>query len=274
MEGSKVSVTKATARPFWSVRMRASRGGLHISGAEGLYETENLQRAIRRYTLRAMEHSRGAPDSMSISIERLRQRPKAITALPLCTLRCGSPRQARALIGQILKAAGVSESAVRCAFGVLNGRTAMRGAALIAAVDGRRLDPEPARGVRASRLGIEQGVLRSLGRRLSRLGINNITVKEALVLASKVASARGIIAEICASDDPDYDTGYVASRRFGYVRVPKIKQAGSRRGGRAFFVREGGDVQGIVEYLEKRPVMVTGLSGFRGIKDLDEIIRG
>jgi 6-carboxyhexanoate--CoA ligase len=254
--------------------MRASRGGLHISGAEGLYDMEALQLAIMRYSLRAMEHPRGVPDSMVISIERLRQRPKAIPALPLCTLGCGSPREAKALIGEILKAVGVSEEAARRAFGVINGRTAMRGAALIAARDGRRLDPDPARGVRASRLGIEEGVLRSLGRRLSRLGLNNMTVTEALAIASKVASARGIIAEICASDDPDYDTGYVASRRFGYVRIPKIKQAGSRRGGRAFFVREGGDVQGIVEYLEKRPVMVTGLSGFRGIRDLDEIIRG
>jgi 6-carboxyhexanoate--CoA ligase len=252
--------------------MRASRGGLHISGAEGLFEMEELPGALRRYSLRALRHPRGAPDSIVISIEGLRRKPKAVSALPLCTLRCASHQEARTLSRKILKAAGVSESAVRRAFGVLDSSTALRGAALIAAGAGRRLEPDPARGVRASRLGIEEGVLRSLGRRLSRLGINNMRVKEALVLASKVASARGVIAEICASDNPDYDTGYVASRRFGYVRIPKIKEPGSHRGGRAFFVADDGDVEGIVKYLEERPVMITGLSGFMGTRGLDEII--
>jgi 6-carboxyhexanoate--CoA ligase len=252
--------------------MRASRGGLHISGAEGLYEEGKISPALEHYARRALEHSRGTPDRVVISVERLKDKPKAIAALPLCTLKCGSPREAKILSRKILRAAGVSEDAVRCAYRVLSSSAAMRGAALVSARDGRRLDPDPSRGVRASMMGMEDSILRALGRRLSRLGLNNRTVKEALVLASKVASSKGIIAEICASDDPDYTTGYVATRRFGYVRIPNIKRAGSRRGGRAFFVEDGADVHGITDYLEKKPVMVTRLSAFRGIRTIDEII--
>ena len=42
--------------------------------------------------------------------------------------------------------------------------------------------------------------------------INTTTVKEALILASKLHHAH-IIAEVCISDDPDYTTGYFASEK-------------------------------------------------------------
>jgi 6-carboxyhexanoate--CoA ligase len=126
----------------------------------------------------------------------------------------------------------VSDEAVEAAFEVVRGASVMRGAALIAATEGNRLEPDPKRGVRTSRLGIEKRARSALARGLARHGINTITVKEALALASKVLSLKDIIAELCVSDDPDYTTGYVATRRLGYVRIPEIKKKGSPRGGR------------------------------------------
>ena len=132
----------------------------------------------------------------------------------------------------------------------------MSGAALILSESGRRADPDKVRGIRVSRLGITEGAERGLARKLARKGINTAIVKEAIILASKVASCRGVIAELCVSDDPDYTTGYVASRIYGYVRIPHIKPKGSLSGGRVFFVDEMADAKSIIEYLEKRPVLV------------------
>jgi 6-carboxyhexanoate--CoA ligase len=97
-----------------------------------------------------------------------------------------------------------------------------------------------------------------LSKRLARLGINTDTVKEALVLASKVASTDGVVAELCASDDPGYTTGYVASKAIGYTRLTNIKEKGSPRGGRVFFLQSGADVGGVAASLEAAPALVVG----------------
>jgi 6-carboxyhexanoate--CoA ligase len=97
-------------------------------------------------------------------------------------------------------------------------------------------------------------------------------VREALTLASKVLSSRRIIAELCVSDDPDYTTGYIASRKFGYVRIPNIKSAGSKEGGRAFFVKEGAGIKEISNYLERVPVMIMEIAPCKGLTRIDEIL--
>lgn len=273
--GEKGAETPAAS--LWSVRMRASRGSRHISGAEGLFPEGEIQRVANRYARRALNHPKGRPDSVVITVERLLRRPRAVAALPLCTLSCASAKKAGGLVRQLLRAAGVSAPATEAALRILRSRTPLRGAALVSARTGARLDPDPRRGVRATRMGIEGRTLRALSKRLSELGINNTTVREALMLASKVASARGVLAELCVSDDPDYTTGYVASRGLGYVRVPHIKKAGSPRGGRAFFVDEGTGPAGIekmVEFLEATPVIVNRLSPMRGTVGLKELVQG
>lgn len=246
---------------------------IHISGAEGLYRNDEILRVVREYTRRALNHPRGAPEKVVISIEKLRETPKAITALSLSTIKCTSPRQARTLVRKLLLATGVSETAINNSFKVIKSNMVMRGAALISAQSGKRLEPDRAKGVRASRIGIERNVFRALSMRLGRLGLNNDTVKEALMLASKVASCRGVLAELCISDDPDYTTGYVASRKYGYVRVPGIKNPGSRQGGRALFIESGADIKYIMDYLQYRPVIVSRLSEIRGFRLLNEFIQ-
>ncbi len=251
--------------------MRASRHGVHISGAEGLYEAEDILQAVRQYTERALTHPRGIPDSITLSIDVLTQKPKKISSLPLCTLKCASPSEAKAFSAELLCAIGVSSVAVKKAFKVIQAGN-MRGAALMSAQTGKRFEPDRTRGVRASRMGIEKTALRILNQRLSRLGINTPTVKEALILASKVASCKSIIAELCVSDDPDYTTGYVASKNFGYVRVPNIKTKGSTSGGRVFFIKDTDNIDGIIEYLQARPVIIAQVSKLSGLKSLNEIV--
>ena len=148
----------------------------------------------------------------------------------------------------------------------------MRGAALISSGKGARLEPDRQRGVRVSRLGITGLASKLLSTRLSRDKINTDTVKEALVIASKVVSHKDVIAELCISDDPDYTTGYVASKKFGYVRVPHIKRQGSKSGGRAFFVRDGSDIPLLIHYLETMPVLIGKAALCKGTLAIHEII--
>jgi 6-carboxyhexanoate--CoA ligase len=250
---------------MWSVRMRASERGVHISGAEGLFERSEIEKALHEYARRAASHPRGRPDSITITIERLDERPREIMALPLMTLECRSPEETQKHASGLLRSLGVSVNAIRNTYRMLNSRSAMRGAALVDSLSGRRLEPDRKRGVRASRLGVERKAMASMGRRLGRLGLNTDTVKEALALASKVASADGVLAELCMSDDPHYTTGYLASRRLGYIRLPNIKKKGSGNGGRVFFIKSGANVTRIIRYLEERPVIITRLSPMRGV---------
>jgi 6-carboxyhexanoate--CoA ligase len=163
---------------MWSVRMRASaRDGAHVSGAEGLFDDDDVQKAIARFAKRALGHPKGKPDNISINVEKLRRKPKAIDALPVCTLECPSPSTAKALSVKLLRSLGILDKAIKTAIDVLYGRRAMRGAALVDVLSGRRLEPDRKRGVRASMMGIEKGTLAALGRRLSRLGINTPVVK-------------------------------------------------------------------------------------------------
>jgi 6-carboxyhexanoate--CoA ligase len=267
-----------------SIRMRASKragrgkrsdcvaNGLHISGAEGIWCYEDAERIVGGYISRAMHHSRGRPDRIDITIERVAERPKIIRALPVRTILCGSPRTARGHIRKILQAERVSKKAVDRAMKIVFDDETMRGAALVRAGSGLRVDPDKKRGVRASRLGIGKAAEVSLGRELARQGIYIPTVIEAIVLASKVASCPQVVAELCVSDDPDYTTGYVSTRRLGYLRIPHIKRKGDRKGGRVFFVDDDSEVSVVAEYLERKPVVVKRVSECCEVCSIDEII--
>lgn len=263
---------------LYSVRMRASKtvrsqesgvgsqeseskiqnpksGEMHISGAEGIYELSDIDRVIKGYYQRAINHPRGLPDRVVITVEKLIQTPDAIKLLPVTNMKCNTQDNVRKIIKNLLIKEGVSEQAIQHGIKVVYGKKTMRGAAIIMAESGVRIEPHRNRGVRVSMLGMDKDLEKALSRKLSKAGINTTTVKEALVLASKVASCRGVIAELCISDDPDYTTGYVASRAGGYIRIPDIKQKGSLSGGRVFFIKEKADVRRIIDYLEEMPVI-------------------
>jgi 6-carboxyhexanoate--CoA ligase len=272
-------------RNLVSIRMRASRAlrnpkpkihnpklsEIHISGAEGLYEPVDMKSAVNRYIERAMKHPKGKPDKVIITIENIEQKPKPISALPVSTINCQTPAEGKKAVIKLLQTVGISRRAVDRAFELIKEGN-MRGAAILAGGTGERLDFDAGRGVRVSRLGIGKQASHLLSLRLSRRGINTDVVKEALTLASKVASHKDVIAELCVSDDPDYTTGYVASDKFGYIRVPNVKHKGSKTGGRAFFVKEGSDIDEIIDYLEKVPVLIGGISLCRDIVAIDEIL--
>ena len=245
---------------------------MHISGAEGLYEMSDIQGIVKRYIERALKHPKGKADKIIITMESIKQKPKSISTLPIATVNCSTPVEGKNTTIKLLLSSGISKKAIDMAFELIR-RGNMRGAAIITTEKGDRLEPDKERGVRASWLGISKSASKALSLKLSKHGINTDTVKEALTLASKVASSEHVLAELCVSDDPCYTTGYVASKKFGYLRIPNIKHERSKSGGRAFFVREGIDVEGIIGYLERMPVIIRRVATCKGIMSLDEILR-
>jgi 6-carboxyhexanoate--CoA ligase len=229
----------------------------HISGAEGIYEKSEIQKICEEYIKRALTHSRGKPDEIVITIEKIRQKPKTILLLPVITLACNSPEKAKKIITQKLESLDISKKAIDNGFAVLNSKKTMHGASLILLKSGARVEPDRERGVRVSRMGIEKSTEKNLSEKLSKVMINTTTVKEALVLASKAASWPDVVAEVCISDDPDYTIGYIASKELGYLRIPNIKKVNEIHGGRVFFIRETADVAGLISYLERKPAVIT-----------------
>ncbi|MDH4233433.1 MAG: 6-carboxyhexanoate--CoA ligase [Nitrospirota bacterium] len=273
---------------MWNIRMRASKKAkrrrtktllneiasaeMHISGAEGIYEEKEIAKIIREYTLRALKHPKGKPDRIVLSLEELKQRPRAIESLPLATIKCRSSVEAVSLIRELLTASGISGKAIRTALRITDSADTMRGAALVLARSGRRVEPDRQRGIRASRLGISRAAQKILSRELQRHGIDIPTVREAITLASKVAACRQVIAELCISDDPGYTTGYAASKKYGYVRIPHVKTRGEKKGGRVFFLEEDAEIGSATEFLERTPVIIHRISPCFGTRTLDEII--
>jgi len=140
----------------------------------------------------------------------------------------------------------------------------MRGAMLIDAETGKRFEPDRSRGVRVSPVRLERRSVERIDRELSALGLTHFRTKEALALATKVAYAPGIVAELCWSDEPDYTAGYVADRTKGYVRFPHLKQVGNGFGGRAFFVTHDDlDRNALMAYLQETPVLITEIGTCR-----------
>ena len=255
---------------YYSIRMRSAKGGVHVSGAEGIYDKNDITNIVKEYTQRALIHEKGGADKIRLTVEELKEKPKKISSLPLCTLNTRNPEAAKKAALKILSSTGITARAIEEAFKALEVGIAMRGAMLMN-IEGVRLEPDLLRGVRVTRMGITKKAATDLSRKLGRLGLNKHTVKEALILAGKVHKYRMVLGELCISDDPNYTTGYVATRAHGYIRLPRIKKRGIPYGGRAFFIT-GGEVKELIKYLQGTPVLINNIKPCKGVAALKEIL--
>lgn len=247
---------------YYSIRMRAARGDEHISGAERLVPLAGLATLSAALTRRALEHPRGIPDAVHITIEAVGAGQLVPARLPdLTTVNVVDVAAGRAAALAELVRAGVHEPVARATMQLLAAGAnpaggGLRGALLVDADSGVRLEPDPTRGVRASRMDLTAAAERELRSVLAKRGLDNDHVREALVLAAKVRLLPGYVAELCWSDDPDYGAGYVCSLQRGYVRFPWLKPLGDPNGGRAFFVRGAGfDLEAALAFLQRTPVL-------------------
>lgn len=239
---------------LYSVRMRASAGERHISGAEvlvplGRVETEAAQLLTRAYT-----HPRGLPSEVHVTVQAVTEEVQYKPLLPVLQPGLASTAQAQAMALETLTQAGVSAEAARRALGLLlDLPDSLRGAMVCSAQTGERLDDLGARGVRVSRMAAKSP--EDYAAWLHAQGLTGDHVREALLLASKVVAAPGCVAELCWSDDPDYHTGYVATKA-AYTRLPQLKPLGCASGGRVFFVQEGAALAEAIAFWQGAPTLL------------------
>lgn len=234
---------------YYSVKMRAARAGVHTSGAEKIVPGASVPKVASLLAERALVHPNGSPDFLNIKVEAQPDEILRLKSLPVTTHVTQTAAEGRALAAKLLGGAGVARiDEIMARFSESH---ALRGAMLLDADTLERLEPDRSRGVRATYMddaaSLEKG---------TASGKNHYA--EAIVLATKVQNAPGIVAEICVSDDPDYLTGYVATRELGYRRITVIKERGDPNGGRIFLYRGPREVvPETIRFLEETPVIVT-----------------
>ena len=212
--------------------MRASARERHISGAERIIPEERIDATVSGLITRAL--SKGcAPDTIVVTLDSLKDvAPIQHRALDVVMLSVPDVRSGREMASRILQSLGVSDMAIELAMthldrGVSPSGNNMRGAMVLDASTGDRLEQDRERGVRASRFDWSDDGEKEITRLLTDAGLTHFRTREALALATKVAHAPGMVAELCWSDDPDYTAGYVASLAMGYVRFPVLKHRGN-----------------------------------------------
>ena len=240
---------------YYSLKMRASqqvgegdqKHEQHISDAERIVSRDAVEAVCSAMAHRAMTHSKGDPDFINIKIEKVKESDiQILKALPVTRIDVDTWQQgldkAFELVGEA--AAGIREKLPE----LLQATFPMRGAMLYDIATGTRLEPDQQRGVRATYMdALHSSIVDSCKNHFN----------EAIVLATKVANAPGMVAELCISDDPNYITGYVASKELGYVRIMKMKEMGDENGGRIFlFDSRKAKAEDCIEFLQKKKVLV------------------
>jgi len=250
--------------PFlYSIRMRASAASRHVSGAERLVRRERVERIVQELVSRAL--ARGIdPDQVVVTIESLKGAPvQELRSLDLTANPERGVTDCRQAARAMLLSSDISQVAIDAAFrhldsGASSSGENMRGAMIMDRDTGERLEPDRERGVRVSRFDWNDAASEEIDRELARFGLTHFRTKEALALATKVAHAPGMVAELCWSDDRDYTAGYTACLSTGYIRFAHMKDEGIDRGGRVFFVkRDNYDRDAFLSYLQYEPVLIT-----------------
>lgn len=241
-----------TATPWWSVRMRAT--GIidgepyHVSGAESLVSPDMIGQTLTGLIHRALSlgHTVEARQ-VRLSLDQLGADPAVIPALPADINECIDIDSAHHHFLDVLsRFVPNPEQVMR----ILTAGPTMRGAAMVEVGSGRRLETDPLRGVRVTRFGdlTESAPGTSLAHKRHH--------HEAVLLASKVAAAPGVLAELCISDDPHYTRGYVCADGV-YTTVTNVKADGDPNGGRVILVDTSyADPAMITDWLENHPVLI------------------
>jgi 6-carboxyhexanoate--CoA ligase len=242
---------------YYSLKMRASqqigegdqKREQHISGAERIVSREAVEAVCSAMARRALTHSKGDPDFINIKIEKVCEKDiQILKALPVTRVDVDSWQQGLDKAFEFIDQAAELKDFRKKLPELLRETFPMRGAMLYDIATGERLEPDHERGVRATYM----DALRS-----SDVDSQKNHFNEAIVLATKVANAPGMVAELCISDDPEYVTGYVASKELGYVRIMKMKELGDENGGRIFlFDSRKATAEECIEYLQKKKVLV------------------
>lgn len=242
-----------------SVKMRASRRGSHISGAERLIAPHAAERVIAQLYRRAWTHPKGRPDEVRIRTTRIDSAQVInLTALPVSCRECEGPAAARAFLAHRLGELGCHNGAAAM-IDALYSVSDLRGAMIFDAHTGTRIDDCGQRGVRVSTFDWAQSA--HGGASGDGFGDGEPAKNyraEAVALATKAVNAPGIIAEMCISDDPAYTTGYLATAS-GYEALTNMKAPGQLLGTRVLvYAGAHKGLAATIDWLRNQPVLIQG----------------
>ena len=237
--------------PLYSIKMRAAKGDLHVSGAERIIEQNDISDAVSALTERALHHGLGRADFINIKMEEVKEAQlEYLDALPVSKRPAQTVEETYQIMRSMLCELDLEDKADEL-IDLLRHNHPMRGAVLYDVATSKRIEPDHERGIRVTYMDAAGAASASSCKNHFR---------EAIVLATKVVHAPGIIAELCLSDDPDYLVGYLASLKHGYVRLMPMKELGNPHGGRVFiFDSRKAKAEDAIYYLEKQRVLVRGL---------------
>ncbi len=235
-------------------------GGKHISGAERILREDEIEEELINVYRRAITHERGKPDFINLKIEEIDEDDVIYRKrLNINQHQVNSKEEGLNLAKDILKENSVSEESAEIAIQtLLDLEESMHGAMLIDKDTGKRIDDKGIKGVRVT--GIASADITKYKESLKNDGREGLHLEEALILASKIASCKGIVAELCWSDDPSYVIGYVAAKD-NYERIPILKEEGNPIGGRVFFIdsnqlNDDYTLNDLIDYLENQIVLI------------------
>ena len=251
---------------MYSIKMRCSKGGpheeggKHISGAERILREDEVEQELINVYRRAITHERGKPDFINFKIEEIDEDDIIYKKrLNINQHHVNSKEEGLNLAKELLKENAVSEESANIAIQtLLNLKESIHGAMLFDKDTGNRIDNRGIRGVRVT--GMASADVAEYSDSLKNDGREGLHLEEALILASKIASCKGIAAELCWSDDPSYVIGYVGTKE-SYERIPILKDEGNPVGGRVFFVdanelNDDYTLDDLIDYLEKQVVLI------------------
>lgn len=247
---------------WYSIRMRASeggpheKGGRHISGAERIIKEKELEQIAANMIKRALTHSRGEPDFISLKVDKIEQEAVHIIS-PITIQKIDNKGQdeTKAVLKKLLAPLPLKEEVLFFLYDWMIEDDQTRGAIIVDIHSGKRIDNQGLRGVRVSHFDWDKSFQEKWIQ--NKKDFHNERRLEAVALASKVAKA-GTICELCCSDDPEYTTGYVTFQHT-YVQIPNMKKKDVPRGGRVFLVDASTiDLDAYMNFLEKTPVLIGG----------------
>jgi len=240
---------------YYSIKVRASLGEKHISGAERIVLKEKIPevayRLLKRQNVKNFDFS-------NIKIEKLKENPEVLeNSLKIENYKFDNFREGKEfavdLLSKVLKKEKVwIENFINLLYeGASPNKENMRGA-MVVNVKGKRIEKDKYKGVRTV---LSDFVDREkIEKYLISKGYTDRTV-DALALTTKNLNYPDILAEFCISDDTDYTTGYVSIKR-KYIRISPLKPYGLDKGGRIYFVKENTDIEKLYYYLREKPVLI------------------
>ena len=251
----------------------------HVSGAERLVSEKDLKKNLIQLLNRALTHPLGPIDRINFSVAKINKNHLLKkTALPVFTVKVEDKYQGMSLLKYILGYLGVRKDAIeQSALWLQNGGVPgggnMSGAILYHVDEMERLEDSYIKGVRVTNMDMTINAEKKLNKALKAQNSYSPRTRDALVLATKISSYPGVIAEACISDDPYHLGGYIASNRIGYVRISHMKSNGHHFGGRVIYLNiEKCNVGEFINYLRNELMIITKISNINQFDSLEDFI--